>query len=305
MEAFSVTGSRWSSWSLLLGACLTVGCASFQRGPMPAVSGASYAEIDGTRLRFEEVGEGPVALLLHGFGSSIEVWKGLANELKATHRVVTVDLKGFGLSDRTPGGYSAAEQAERIAALMAHLGHQRYHVVGHSFGASVALALALAHPQDVDRIVLVSAWVYSDQDTLYTRFPKLGVVGEALFSVFYQERLGERFEATLYDPSVTTQEIIDEIEQSFTPPGTTAAAFATLRDRQFERQEGRYRELRHPTLLIWGREDPVARFSAAERLAMELRGAELKVYPRCGHFPMLEHRTRFRADVIHFLSRSR
>ena len=75
---------------------------------------------------------------------------------------------------------------------------------------------------------------------------------------------------------------------------------ATLQGQRYSQLETRYAELDKQVLLLWGREDRVARVSAGERLANEL-GADLRVYPRCGHFPMIEASERSTADLVEFL----
>jgi pimeloyl-ACP methyl ester carboxylesterase len=174
-------------------------------------------------------------------------------------------------------------------------------VVAHSWGSAVALALALAHPQRVRRIVLVGAWVYDAQLPPFFRWARAPGVGEALFTSFYQERPGERFPQAFEDASGIPQELVDAIEESFRRPGTSRAALAAARGQCFLQLEGRYPSVRQPTLLVWGAQDRVARLRHGERLARELPDARLEVLQGVGHFPMLEAPGRTRSLVREFL----
>jgi pimeloyl-ACP methyl ester carboxylesterase len=117
-------------------------------------SEANFATVEGIRLHFVEQGSGSPVVLLHGFASSLDVWNGVIPQLARRHRTVALDLKGFGASDRSAGDYSPRDQATLVWALLDHLGIREAALVGHSWGASVALAMALAAPQRTISIAL-------------------------------------------------------------------------------------------------------------------------------------------------------
>src|SRR5258706_2547693 len=101
--------------------------------------------------------------MLHGFASSLETWASVIPALTKTHRVLALDLKGFGWTDRPDGDYSPKAQARLVRGLMKARGIERAAFVAHSWGSSVVLQLALDHPELVDRIALYDAWVYASQ----------------------------------------------------------------------------------------------------------------------------------------------
>lgn len=278
------------------------GCLHFHVGAMPGEpASATFAQVEGTRVRYLDVGEGPPVVLLHGFASSIENWLNVIPTLKASHRVLAVDLRGFGWTDRPPADYSPAAQAELLRALLDERGIEQASFVAHSWGSSVALAFALRYPQRVARLALYDAWVYDSQLPSMFHLARGKGVGELLFAAFYAERHEERLTLGFYDPEYVTQDFVDAVERAFERPGTKAAALATVRGMRFEEQERRYGELRIPTLLLWGRDDLVTPVSVGERLVRQLPVATLKVYPRCGHFPMLEAAAESNRDLLTFL----
>jgi pimeloyl-ACP methyl ester carboxylesterase len=277
-------------------------CASFHPGPLPgAPPDATFADIDGVRLRFEDEGDGPPILLIHGFGASIETWRHLIPALAQHHRVVAVDLKGFGWSDRPEGDYSPAAQAELIRALLDERGIEETAIAAHSWGASVALALANRAPDRVTHLVLYSAYVFEEQIPTFSRWARAGGIGEALFTMFYGERIEDRVASMYYDQSLVTEELIERIEDGIDRPGSMAAALAVVRGQRFAEMEIWYPTIRVPTLIIWGREDRISQPIYGERLARELPRARLISFPQCGHFPMLELPDATNREVLRFL----
>lgn len=280
---------------------LLSGCLSFHRGPMPGEpAGATFAEVNGVRLRYLDQGSGPAVVLLHGFASSLETWLGVIPELARDHRVIALDLMGFGWSDRPEGDYSPQAQAELVLALLDRLQVGEFDLAGHSWGCSVALALALSAPQRVRRLALYDAWVFSDQLPTFFHWSRAPGIGEALFALFYNERPAEKLELAFFDPEAVPESLVEEVERALSRPGTRAAALQAVRGQRFEEMEGRYGEIRKPVLLLWGREDAVSPVSVGERLQQLLPDARLVIYPRAGHFPMIEAAAASNRDLVRF-----
>jgi 2-hydroxymuconate-semialdehyde hydrolase len=296
--------------ALALACALTLGCSAWQRPgePLGARLGpdARYVHArDGraiyTELRGPTEGPATPVLLVHGFASNHDVWDPLEPALREGRRTINVDLPGFGWSARTEGDYSPQALAEVLIDVMDAAGVQRADVVAHSWGSSVTLALALAHPERVRRITLIGAWIYDEQIPPFFRWARVPGVGETLFSAFYTERPADRFPDAFDDPSLVSQELVEAIEQSLSRPGTSRAALAAARGQCFLQMERRYRTIAHRTLLVWGEDDHVARLRFGERLSQEMPDARLAPLPRTGHFPMLESAAATRRLVREFL----
>lgn len=111
------------------------------------------ASVDGTSLHYRTAGSGSVVLLLHGVPKTGHHWRHLVPGLTALHTVVVPDLRGLGDSDRPADGYGSATMSDDIAALMSHLGHDSYTVVGEDWGAVVGHHLAARHRDRVTALV--------------------------------------------------------------------------------------------------------------------------------------------------------
>ena len=298
------------------------GCLSFHKGPMPGEpSAARYADVDGIRVRYTDTGEPgaatpaapeapavvaakPTVVLVHGFASALDVWGAVAPVLARTHRVIALDLKGFGWTDRPEGDYSPEAQAKLVLHLLDQRGVTRAAMVGHSWGSSVVFAASLQAPERVSRIALYDAWVYEDQLPTFFHWARAEGVGEALFGLYYKQRIDERMALAFFDKKYVTEQLVESVDEAIERPGTVAAALAAVRGQDYSDAERRYRGIDKPTLLMWGREDLVTPLKYGERLVRDLPNARLVTYPRCGHFPMIEALTSSNRELVAFLAES-
>ena len=290
--------------TLVAGAALLCGCApSFYAGVPPgAPKDAMYADIGGVRLRFIDQGDGPPVVLVHGFASALDTWRGIVPELAKKHRVIALDLKGFGWSSRPEGDYSPQAEAQLVLALMDQRNIRNAAVVAHSWGSAIALAMAEEAPERVTRIALYDAWVYEQQLPTTFLWARASGVGEALFDMFYAERPDDKIALAFYDPrKYVSEAFVEEVERALDRPGTTAAALAAVRTQRYAEMQKRYATVGQPVLLLWGREDEVTLLAYGERLARDLPHAHLIVYPHCGHFPMIEAAGASTEELVKFL----
>ncbi len=294
---------RRALWLPLFIVLLATGCMpAFHRGAMPGEpKHATFAQVDGARVRYVDVGKGPAVVLLHGFASSLDTWDGVVPVLSKSHRVIALDLKGFGWTDRPPGDYSPRAEAKLVFDLLSQRGVDKVAVVAHSWGCAVALAMALAHPERVTRLALYDAWVYEQQLPSTFQWARADGLGEVLFDLYYKQLPGEKMSAAFYDQRYVTQQLVDQVKAALDRPGTTAAALAAVRGQRFYAVQGRYKKIAQPVLLLWGRDDRVAPIQVANRLLRDLPDSKLIVYPRCGHFPMIEAASASTRDLAHFI----
>lgn len=276
----------------------------FHTGPLPGEpADATFERVAGARVHHLDIGSGPPVVLLHGFASSLEVWNRVVPDLAHRHRVVAVDLKGFGWSDRPEGDYSPGAQAQLVWALLAKRGIERAALVGHSWGASVALAMALSAPERTSRLVLYDAWVYEAQLSFLFRWWRAAGIGEALFRFYDHSWLDSQVALGFHDPGHVTPRFVYAAKRRMDRPGARAAALATLRGMHFAMQQTRYSTLRIPALVMWGQKDSISGAAFGQQLAADL-GGELVVFPRCGHFPMIEAPEASNAALRSFLGTS-
>ncbi len=117
---------------------------------------------NGVTLHYEQVGAGPDLVMIHGVGANLAFWNfKIVPMLWDRFRVLTYDLRGHGYSERTPDGYTCQNLATDLSLLLDELGIERANLVGHSYGADVALYFSYLFPERADRVVLIEAMVPS------------------------------------------------------------------------------------------------------------------------------------------------
>ena len=113
---------------------------------------------NGLKVHYQQVGDGPDVVMVHGITGNLAVWHlQLVPALADRYRLLTYDLRGHGLSDTPPSGYSLDDMADDLVRLLDALEIERPVVVGHSYGADIALYLAAAHPRRVAEVIAIEA----------------------------------------------------------------------------------------------------------------------------------------------------
>jgi pimeloyl-ACP methyl ester carboxylesterase len=120
---------------------------------------ARVADVNGVRLHYLVAGQGDPVILLHGYAETSHMWRPLIGELAKTHRVVAPDLRGFDQSSKPDSGYDKKTMAQDVHALAVSLGLERARLVGHDIGLMVAYAYAAQYSTEVDRLVLMDAFL--------------------------------------------------------------------------------------------------------------------------------------------------
>ena len=215
-------------------------------------------------LRTLVAGHGDTTLLLlHGYGESLLTWRPLIDRLARQSRVVAVDLPGFGVSDKPAGTYDLASYRRRLGAFLRAHTQGPVVVIGHSMGGEIAAALALDHPDRVVALVLVAPAGHGINplfaDTAGIASPATHWVASAISYVL-----------PVHDPGWLRE---PPERAAYQPAGDSAAARAArqvLLQFDFAALTNRFREIRQPVLLIWGRQDPTIPFAIGETIAAEL-----------------------------------
>jgi pimeloyl-ACP methyl ester carboxylesterase len=118
-----------------------------------------FATVNGVRLHYLIAGKGDPVILLHGYAENSHMWRPLIPELAKSHTVIAPDLRGFGQSAKPANGYDKKTMAQDVHALAMSLGFRHGTVVGHDIGLMVAYAYAAQYANEVDRIVLMDAFL--------------------------------------------------------------------------------------------------------------------------------------------------
>jgi len=226
-----------------------------------------------------ERGSGPPLVLIHGFAGSTFDWEEHVLEpLARNHRVVALDLFGMGFSARDDAmPYGLEVWSDQVAGTLDALGISRATIAGHSMGGAVAAAFAVAHPERVERLVLVAPLVpVRDEDrTLFFRILGIPGAGEALLGWYDHLPALPGFSEAYHARA----------RQAFRIRGTRRALLRWVREGYDRDALGdTYRRLGVPTLVIAGRGDDIVPWPAVERAAMGIDGALVLPLDGAGHW---------------------
>lgn len=247
-------------------------------------------------LHVEEQGAGPPLLLLHGLGASTYSWRHVMPALARTHRVIALDLRGFGRSDKPfDQRYSAADQASHVLAFIARRGLERVTLVGHSFGGAVALLTTLElnarAPGTVGRLVLLDVPAYPQQPTAFVEFLRRPVLPYALLSLVPPELATAAALTSERNDGKLNMADVFAYAAPYYEAGARHALISTaeqLRPANWRRIVARYPSIRQPTLIVWCDHDHVVPISSGQRLARAMPNARLEVIAGCEHSPQDE-----------------
>lgn len=258
-----------------------------------------FVTVDGTRLHYLDRGSGPPVVLLHGNGSMIGdfVSSGITERVAHRHRVIVFDRPGFGYSERPRGRkWGPSEQASLLLRAFLLLGIERPVVVGHSWGALVALALSLQGPENVAGLVLLSGYYYpmpSAHANAHTpsAFPIVDDVFRHTVVPFLGRVMAPAAVRRVFAPCAVPERFKREysIPHALRPSQTKAVAEEAGMLPEYAKALGRrYKEVSVPVRLIAGSDDRIVDTDLhSARLHRELGTSTFRKVPGCGH--MVHH----------------
>ena len=258
-------------------------------------------------VSYVEAGAGPPLLLVHGIGHSSTAWLRSLPALSNQHRVIALDLPGHGQGTTTNGRYDPTYFGELTVSFCETLGLTSVDVVGTSLGGLVAMLCVLERPQQFRRLVLVSPLGFTK--------PPLPPLDDAVLHLFglwlsfprTRALVRAAYAAGFFDPSQIDEASVDEITAHAQSQPRLDAARRTLREifhfsKHLDPLHARLADLHHPTLVIWGKNDPVLPAKDAEIARRVLPAPRIEVLERCGHNPHVEQSEAFCALVLEFLA---
>ena len=285
--------------ALALAALLLASCSGVYRSEDANVRYLSVgSDTQKVRLAYRDLGKGKPVLLLHGFGASSYTWRHVEPALAAAgHRVLTVDLKGFGLSDKPlDKKYSIFDQAALISQFIEQLKLKDVTVIGHSLGGGVTLVLALDKDKKkrkrISRMVLLDSIAYSQNIPIafnILRTPVLGTIGSRLVPLDVQTRVALRlayFDNSKFD-SRDVKQYADPLKEKGSRHAMIQTARKILPENLLE-LSNRYKTIQIPALIIWCDHDKVIKPMIGLRLHNDLPNSVFRVVRECGHMPQEE-----------------
>jgi pimeloyl-ACP methyl ester carboxylesterase len=262
--------------------------------------------INNRQVRYLDHGSGSAVVLLHGMAASWQWWLENIPALARHHRVIAVDLPGFGDSEPLPVPAEMATHARTVLDLLAQLDIESATVSGHSMGGLVALEMFVADPRRVRNLILVdSGGVPMSERRLAVVLAVLRMGSAVLRRRFIRTALATKpwvrrlaLRAAFRDPRVMSAELAAKTMPLFGGPGFVDAVAAAGRAVHATVPEA----ITCPVLLMWGERDVIAPPWCAKQMHDRLPDSELVVFAGAGHTPMIEFPEQFNDLALRFIA---
>jgi pimeloyl-ACP methyl ester carboxylesterase len=256
--------------------------------PQPSV----FLEAEGIQVHLRDEGprNDPVPIvLLHGTSSSLHTWEGWAQALKPDRRVIRFDLPGFGLTGPSADGDYRIERYVRfVAAVLDRLGVSRCVIAGNSLGGQVAWETALAHPERVEKLILIDAAGYPFQSKsvpIGFRIARIPVLNRLMEFTLPRSMVESSVRNVYGDPGKVTAELVDRYFDLALREGNRRALAMRFQQAPAGLHAERIAALKLPTLILWGRRDRLIPVADAENFHRDIAGSRVSVFDELGHVP--------------------
>jgi pimeloyl-ACP methyl ester carboxylesterase len=271
-----------------------------------------YIQVDGINTRYWALGDrGSPVLFIHGQGGAIDYWYKNVFALTEHHQVYALDWVGSGKSDKPQTTYTIDDLSQFIVHFMDAVGLDRASLIAGSVGGAIALKIALAFPDRVDKLVLIGIGGLGKEVAFPARLTSLPGVGELLnhpspgAAKFMMQQCVYEPEPYLNDGEfldLVLRNMSSEILQFQTRTFRTMGNFWGIKSDFWKPIRDRLSEIQSPTLIVWGKQDRAFPVSHAEVAAKGIPDAKVQLFDRCGHLPYLEYAAEFNRSVLEFLS---
>jgi pimeloyl-ACP methyl ester carboxylesterase len=248
-------------------------------------------------LYHEIYGQGDPLLCLHGFGASLYSWRNFIGPLANDYQLILIDLKGCGKSPKPHDTkYSTRDHADLLYQFILERDLRNLTLIGNSFGGalSLLLSLMLADAGELVRLkslVLIDAGAYKEYVPAYLKPLSVPLINLGVYLIPSRFAVRAILRKAYYDPSKITEEQVRAYTAPIAAPGGKHALLETgkqLVPANFDELIRRYKDIKVPTLIIWGRQDRIIPLKVGELLHRDLADSTLKIIEQCGHAPQEE-----------------
>jgi 2-hydroxy-6-oxonona-2,4-dienedioate hydrolase len=270
-----------------------------------------FAQTKKWRIHYNEAGSGSPVIMLHGSGPGASGWSNFKSNIGVLghdHRVLALDMPGWGKTDTAPPG--DRDHVEALVLFLDEVGIDKAAIVGNSMGGMTALRFAVEHPDRISHLIPMGAPV-----------PGVNIFspgggsegGRALFAAYHDpspEKFKELVTVMAYDSRFATDELSQERSanalanpehlKSFLDAAAQGAVAGPMA--AFANLQAQLAQVETPTLVIHGRDDRTVPFENGLRLVSIIPNSRLLVLNRCGHWAQLEHADEFNRTVAAFIA---
>lgn len=270
--------------------------------PLYANQDSKFMPILGMNVHYRDEGvqtDSVPLILLHGMSSSLNTWDSVAMGLKSARRVISLDLPGFGLTGPSPeNAYNFDYYSKFIDSFTTRLNIKRFILVGNSMGGAISWNYALHNPKGLAKMVLIDAAGYpkkGENGSLGFTIASTPVINNLLLYATPKFLVRKSLETIYYDPTRVTDAQVERFHDIAIREGNRAAAlqifkgsFTGSSKRFLNSNVPKIKEIRTPTLILWGDKDNLIGVNNVANFLKDIPGSRAEIYPNVGHVPMEE-----------------
>lgn len=256
-----------------------------------------FAMVNSHKIRYLEAGDSDkTVLLVHGLGASAERWKNTIPEFSKKFRVIVPDLLGFGYSDKPMIDYTPQFFAKTLYEFLKTISIGKTSLIGSSLGGQVVAEFTSRYPKKTDKIILVSPAGMMKRPTSALA----AYISAALYPT--QQNVQNAFEMMAIDNKKVPSEVIENFIDRMSLPNAKMSFISTILGLKNSNViTDALSRITAPTLVIWGREDPVIPIKYADGFVKSIKNCKYIEMKGCGHTPYVEDPKRFAQITLDFL----
>lgn len=277
---------------------LTLGCQTMDKSFTKDVKESSFFLYENSKIWYEDLGEGDTMLLIHGFASSSYTWRYLKEHYSSSHRVICLDLKGFGESSKPKdGNYLLEDQTKMVLQFIKEKNLNNITLVGHSFGGAISLASYIESKDGpynpIKNLILINSAAYKQEIPGYINLLRTPLLNSIALNLIPNTINSEIIlKELVYHDDVISKEMIDVYASFLRGDESQYALIETASNiipPNIEKLSSQYKDIEIPVLIIWGDNDTVVDKSVGKRLHRDIAKSTFKSFKNCGHIPHVEY----------------
>lgn len=264
---------------------------------------SKFMDVHGAQMHYRVEGTGEPIVLIHGAFSSLHTFDGWVDELKGDFQLIRYTMHGLGLTSSKPDNdYSMDSHINALRIFLDKLGVRKVHLAGSSLGGWLAWEFTLRYPERVSKLVLLDSAGFLDVDSIPLPFKmaRTPFVGKAFKYVVRYNILADYIKQVYHKKDRVTDTLIDRYYELFTYK-QNPDAFVKMVNSKLKDNTQYLKEIKAPTLIVWGEEDNWLPLRNAYRFQSQIPHSRLVIYKEMGHIPMEEAPHETAMDVRSFL----
>ena len=272
---------------------------------------SQYLPLMGMQVHYRDEGnpaDSTPLVLIHGTSSSLHTWDSLVAIMLTQNikRIIRFDLPAFGITGPNPENYYAGDYYVRFLDSFLNVMHiQKCALAGNSLGGSIAWRYTVAHPEKIDKLILIDASGYplkNEKGSLGFKLATIPIINNLLLVVTPKFLIRKSLETVFYDNQLISDAIVTRYYEMLLREGNRTATLSLFKNRTSISAEP-IKTITRPTLILWGDQDQLISVDNAYLFQKDIQGSALTIYKNVGHTPMEEAPQRVAASLESFLNK--